>query len=167
MKVLIAMAHYFNSAPSSDFPTAAYGSLDYEESETRTKYVLKSIESYKNAFNEMGMEFEVRVYGVESASLVHIDVDLSRKVESSLHIPWAMIDHVHDSADQFDLILFTEDDILVNSQTICSLIAINRKLKPTELIIPNRIEKFLGLIYAWMCLLFKAGCRREKLFGLY
>jgi hypothetical protein len=144
MKVLIAMAHYFNSPPSSDFPNVAYGSLDYKKSETRTKYVLDSIESYKNAFKEIGMEFELRVYGMESASLVHVDVDLSRKVESSLHIPWAMIDHVYESADQFDLILLTEDDILVNSQTICSLIAIDRKLKPMEMIIPNRIEKFLG-----------------------
>jgi SAM-dependent methyltransferase len=90
------------------------------------------------------MEFELRVYGMESASLVHIDVDLSRKVKSALHIPWAMVDQVYELADQFDLIILTEDDILVNPQTLRALISIDRKLKPNEMIIPNRIEKFLG-----------------------
>jgi len=42
------------------------------------------------------MEFELRVYGIASASLVSIDVDLTQKVENALLIPRAMIDHFGD-----------------------------------------------------------------------
>jgi len=78
------------------FSAATHGSLDSKESKTRTKYVSESLKSYENALKELGMEFELRVYGIASASLVSIDVDLTQKVENALLIPRAMIDHFGD-----------------------------------------------------------------------
>jgi hypothetical protein len=163
MKVLVAMAHYFNAVPSSDFDAATHGSLDSKESKTRTKYVSESIESYENALKELGIEFDLKIYGIASGSLVSLDVDLTQKVENALHIPWAMIDHVSESADQYDLILLTEDDILVNARTLHALIFIDKKLKPNELIIPNRIEKFLGFSICVDLFAYQGWLRAKKI----
>jgi len=100
------------------------------------------MESYKTSFEKLGIDAELRVYGVNWATLVNVDIDLTEKIASSLHIPWAMIDHVYETSDEFDLILLTEDDLLVNPDTLRSLINIDKELEPRELIIPNRIENF-------------------------
>ena len=139
LKVLVAIPHFFNSGDQSNKP---HGSSLFSNRKKRFDFVGQCINSYKQVFEVLGIDGRILLFGDPRNSLLPIDIDVSKNVENSLHIPWATIDYVATYVHEYDFVVVAEDDICIQSRTFKELLELELQLDSSSLVIPNRIEVF-------------------------
>ena len=135
MRILAAIAHYFDV---TGIRTGDFGSYQRENFDTRGLIVEKTISLLNESLSELGKNFDIQLFGIETEHTRRPDVILD--VVDPRHIPYSTIDEMYKKINQYDYFLYLEDDIELTPITIIELKEINQHLALHETIIPNRLE---------------------------
>jgi len=131
-KVLCIVAHFFGQSKFRGGSTAG------ANADRRKRVVKRTIAQIKRL--SPLLEPDLCIYGFEGQSLVPIDVDVSSRVASPLHIPWAAFEDAKRHFQHYDFLLYLEDDILVPRRVLARMMAAAKDLAPREILFPNRVE---------------------------
>jgi len=144
MKIVVIIFHYFNQ---TGLKTSQYGSFDTDSAVHRKEMVLRALLSIESSLSSVCSHSEILIAGDPKNALIPIDIDLSPFIENSKEIPWRAIDYAANLKQDYDFIMFIEDDIEFNSLTLKLLLRHEQRLFSRSILIPNRLENYKGSVF--------------------
>jgi hypothetical protein len=144
MKVVVIIFHYFDQ---TGLKTSEYGSFDTDSAVHRKEMVLRALLSIQGSLSSVCSHSEILIAGDPKNALIPIDIDLSPFIENSKEIPWRAIDYAADLKQDYDFIMFIEDDIEINSHTLKLLLWYEQRLFGRSILIPNRLENYKESVF--------------------
>ena len=136
-RILCYVVHYYGTA------SGFVGNSSTSPAETRRAVVTRAVE----AIRALPYDVDVKICGAPEASLLPIDIDLSRVIDPR-HFAFVSIENLARSGVAYDYFLCVEDDILLTPDVIERMIRFERDAEINEVLLPNRLEAAApGLTY--------------------
>ena len=135
IRILVAIPHYFDKLSIHDNEFGSYESVNYK---FRNGIIQNTFASLRGCLKSLEMDSTVLVFGIGNQYLKKPSIKID--LVNPKHIPWKAIEEMYKRVEDFDYFLFLEDDIIISSQLILELLALDRELNENETVIPNRIE---------------------------
>jgi len=135
IRILVAIPHYFDKLSIHDNEFGSYEGANYK---FRNEVVQNTFATLNYCLSSLEMESKVLVFGIGNQYLKTPSVKLD--LENPKYIPWKALEEIKKQIEDFDYLLFLEDDIVISPKLILELLALDRELDENETVIPNRIE---------------------------
>jgi hypothetical protein len=127
-KILCYINHYFG-------PSNFVGKSTSGCSEKRSEVVYAAFSRIK----AMPFQMDIRICGFKDSSLLPIDLDVSY-IGDPRKIVYASIERMFEETNEYDYFLNIEDDILIRSGTLTTMMSFADSFELNEIYLPNRME---------------------------
>ena len=129
MKILVYIAHFF------DVNGQFVGKSKTQDPFIRKNNLLKCISAYEN----LNHEVDIKICGIGTKNLIPIDIDFENNLIDPRLLIYEILSIIH-KIDNYDFIIVSEDDILINSNSIDRIIDFSKKHPINFVYHPHRIE---------------------------
>jgi hypothetical protein len=129
IRILCYFNHHFG--PSSDF----VGKSTSSDRDKRPEIVYAAL----SRIRAMPFDMDIRVCGFKNFSLVSVDLDLS-DIGNPENIVYSSIERMFEATDDYDYFLNIEDDILISSEVLTTIMTFTDSSELNEIYLPNRME---------------------------